>query len=210
VIGPEAEVSRSPKRSCTDGTIRVPWRHVYDIWLSTFGTLLREALLYWSKLDYCNAILSTSQFHPSLKLISSTNHFLLSLFHALTSLLWLFWPVMASGLPSHFRYRCKSSSTISFTCFAAYTKLAYIHSAWKYASIYLHKWLAFTGKLNLLTVVWGNYYYYYYYYFCTRVTGEFYRCSTESSELLDACCTWAVNSQSADPLVTSAVSSRSM
>jgi len=31
-------------------------------------------------------------FTPSLKLIYSTNHFLLSLFHTLMSLLWLSWP----------------------------------------------------------------------------------------------------------------------
>ena len=41
-------------------------------------------------------------FIPSLKLIFSTNHSLLGLFHALTSLLWLF--DLASGLSSHLRF----------------------------------------------------------------------------------------------------------
>ena len=39
----------------------------------------------------------------SLKLIYSINHSLLSLFHALTSLLWLF--DLASGLSSHLHFR---------------------------------------------------------------------------------------------------------
>ena len=42
-------------------------------------------------------------FTLSLNLIYSINHFLLSLFHALTSLLWLF--DLASGLSSHCHFR---------------------------------------------------------------------------------------------------------
>ena len=63
-------------------------------------------------------------FHPNstlcLKLIYSINHSLLSLFHALTSLLWLF--DLASGLSSHFHFRSivHKFTTISFICFTAY------------------------------------------------------------------------------------------
>ena len=56
-------------------------------------------------------------FNQSLKHIYSTNHSLLSLFHALTSLLWLF--DLASGLSSHLHFRI-SSTTIPFTYITAY------------------------------------------------------------------------------------------
>ena len=89
--------------------------------------------------------ISTSQFHSKL-LTYSTNHFLLSRFHALTSLLWLFWPGFRTSI-SH--------------SFSLYHPRPFIHphyglllftvSGNKPPSIYLYIWLAFAGTLNLLT-----------------------------------------------------------
>ena len=76
-------------------------------------------------------------FTPSLKLTYSTNHFLISLFHALTSLLrWLF--DLASGLPSHIHFRC-----IIHNHFIPllYGLLMFTVSGNKPPSIYVYGWL---------------------------------------------------------------------
>jgi len=83
-------------------------------------------------------------FTPILKLIYSTNDFLLSLFHTLTSFLWLSWP--------GFRFSISHS-------FLLYHPQPFhspalpptnVHSVWEKAFINL-LWLAFAGTLNLLT-----------------------------------------------------------
>ena len=64
-------------------------------------------------------------FTLSLKLIYFINHSLLGLFHALTSLLWLF--DLASGLSSHLHFRSiVHNHGISFTCFTAYLCTQYL------------------------------------------------------------------------------------
>jgi len=64
-------------------------------------------------------------FTPSLKLIPSTNHFLLSPFHALTSLLWLFWPGFRTWDVTLPWPRCRIYSALTYL-FSADVTLRYI------------------------------------------------------------------------------------
>jgi len=66
--------------------------------IHSFLTLVNFTLLLHS------LIYPHHTFTPGLQLISSTNHLLLSLFHALTSFLWLY--DLFSRLPSHIHCRC--------------------------------------------------------------------------------------------------------
>ena len=87
-------------------------------------------------------------FIPSLKLTYSTNHFLLSLFHALTSRLWLFWPGFRTSISHSFSlYHPRPFHSHALRSILLFTMSG--NKPNKPPSIYF--WLAFAGTLNLLT-----------------------------------------------------------
>jgi len=136
-------------------------------------------------------------FTPSLKLIYSTNHFLLSLFHTLMSFLWLSWP----GFQVSISHSFSLIHPQPFHSPAFRPILMYIVSGNKPPSINL-LWLAFAGTLNLLThftnhfitctqivivfiihliFMWGNYYYFFF-----SMKGQW--STMQSSSLLEKKC----------------------
>jgi len=96
---------------------------------ASFGSTL--LLLYF--LIYPNL-----NFTPSLKFSSSTNHFLLSLFHALASLLWLFLPGFRTSLSHSFSlYHPQPIHPPAFTAYSSVQCLGII---------YLYGWLLHSFK----------------------------------------------------------------